>query len=165
MSAIETVLRQPAAQAIGWALLHFVWQGALVAMVTAVALAFLRRSAADVRYVVSAVALSVMLTLPAVTAVQIWQSSADREAVSLKAVASEIRLGDLEMPAGQGRVDPVRLSAGSGGALASRSDLLRSVAPGRRPRMAVRCARAVAATDEQLAVGAANEEPRHAAGA
>jgi len=119
MSAIETVLRQPAAQAIGWALLHFVWQGALVAMVTAVALAFLRRSAADVRYVVSAVALSVMLTLPAVTAVQIWQSSADREAVSLKGVATGNRLGDLEMPAGQGRVEPVRLSAGSG-ALASR---------------------------------------------
>jgi len=106
MSAIETVLRQPAAQAIGWALLHFVWQGALVAMVTAVALAFLRRSAADVRYVVSAVALSVMLTLPAVTAVQIWQSSADREAVSLKGVATGNRLGDLEMPAGQAASSP-----------------------------------------------------------
>ena len=30
MTAIEHLLRQPAAQAIGWALLQFVWQGALV---------------------------------------------------------------------------------------------------------------------------------------
>ena len=152
MSAFETVLRLPAAQAIVWALLLFVLQGALVEMVTAFALEFLSRSAADVRYVVSAVALSVMLTLPAVTAVQIWQSSADREAVSLKAVASEIRLGDLEMPAGQGRVDPVRLSAGSGGALASRPISFDPWLP-------------VVVLVWQLAVGAANEEPRHAAGA
>ena len=67
MSAIEAMLRQPGAQAVGWALLHFVWQGGLVAVSTAAALALLRRSAADVRYVVSAIALSVMLTLPAVT--------------------------------------------------------------------------------------------------
>lgn len=73
MSAIETLLRQPAAQAIGWALLHFVWQGALVAALTAVALAALRKSAADVRYVVSTIALSLMLTLPAVTAAELWR--------------------------------------------------------------------------------------------
>jgi hypothetical protein len=52
MSAIEHLLRQPAAQVIGWALLHFVWQGALIGVLTSAALAVLRRSAADVRYVV-----------------------------------------------------------------------------------------------------------------
>jgi beta-lactamase regulating signal transducer with metallopeptidase domain len=75
MSAIESLVRQPAAQAIGWALLHFVWQGALIGVLTAAALAVLRRSAADVRYVVSTIALSLMLTLPAVTAAQLWQST------------------------------------------------------------------------------------------
>ncbi len=36
MSAIEqTLLQQPAAQAIGWALLQFVWQGALVGLLSA----------------------------------------------------------------------------------------------------------------------------------
>ena len=30
MPAIETMLRQPAAQAMGWALLQFVWQGTAV---------------------------------------------------------------------------------------------------------------------------------------
>ena len=32
MTAIEHLLQQPAAQAIGWALLQFVWQGALVGL-------------------------------------------------------------------------------------------------------------------------------------
>ena len=75
MNAIETLLPQSAAEVLGWALLHFVWQGALVGGLTALALAALRRSAADIRYVVSTVALSVMLTLPIVTVVQLWSSA------------------------------------------------------------------------------------------
>ncbi len=35
MTAIEIMVRQPAAQAVGWALLQFVWQGALVGVLTA----------------------------------------------------------------------------------------------------------------------------------
>src|SRR5687767_1660490 len=74
MSGIEQLLQEPVAQAIGWALLHFVWQGALVGILAAVALALLRRSAADVRYVVGAIALAVMATLPLVTAVQSYHA-------------------------------------------------------------------------------------------
>src|SRR5512134_3520213 len=74
MNAIEDLLQQPAAQAIGWALLQFVWQGALVGLLTAAALVALRRSAADVRYVVATIGLSLMLTMPAVTALQAWRS-------------------------------------------------------------------------------------------
>ncbi|MCA1649320.1 MAG: hypothetical protein LC753_03275 [Acidobacteria bacterium] len=74
MSAIETLLRQPGPQAIGWALLQFVWQGAVIGLLTAIVLAALRRSAADVRYVVSAISLSLMLTMPVVTAIQAWPS-------------------------------------------------------------------------------------------
>jgi beta-lactamase regulating signal transducer with metallopeptidase domain len=76
MSAIENLLRQPAAQVMGWSLLHFIWQGTLVGGLTAIALAALRKSAADVRYVVSTIGLSLMLTLPAVTAMQLWRSAA-----------------------------------------------------------------------------------------
>src|SRR5258708_1382775 len=32
MSSMEMLLRQPLIQALGWALVHFLWQGALVAM-------------------------------------------------------------------------------------------------------------------------------------
>jgi len=75
MTVIDHLLREPAAQAIGWALLHFVWQGTVVALLTALALAALRRGDADVRYVVAAIGLSLMVTLPTVTAIQFWRSA------------------------------------------------------------------------------------------
>src|SRR5687767_6538095 len=74
-SAIEHLFTQPAAQAVAWALLQFVWQGAVIGIITAAALSALRRSAPDVRYVVGAIGLSVMLTIPVVTAVQAWRGS------------------------------------------------------------------------------------------
>ena len=90
MSAIENLLRQPAAQAVGWALIHFIWQGALVGALTALALGALRKGAADVRYVVAAVGLSLMLTLPAVTTAQLWRSSAARPAPISTAIAPPV---------------------------------------------------------------------------
>ena len=74
MPAIETWLQQPAAQAVGWALLQFVWQGTAIGVVTALALLVLRRSASDVRYVVASIGLALMLTLPIVTGVQRYQT-------------------------------------------------------------------------------------------
>jgi len=74
MNEFQTLLQQPVAQVIGWALLHFLWQGALIGGLTALALAMLRQSAADVRYVVATIGLSLMLTLPAVTAGQLWRA-------------------------------------------------------------------------------------------
>jgi len=74
MSAIDTWLQQPPAQAVGWALLQFVWQGTVVGALTALALAALRRSASDVRYVVASIGLALMLALPIVTGVQTYQA-------------------------------------------------------------------------------------------
>jgi beta-lactamase regulating signal transducer with metallopeptidase domain len=74
MPAIEALLRQPAAEAVGWALLQFVWQGAAVGALTAIALVMLRRSAADVRYVVASIGLALMLTLPTVSGAQKFQA-------------------------------------------------------------------------------------------
>ena len=82
MTMIELFMRQPLAQAIGWALLQFVWQGAVLGMLTAVVLAFLRRSASDIRYVVSTIGLALMLTMPIVTAWQSLESSRTRRAVA-----------------------------------------------------------------------------------
>ena len=75
MSAINEMLQQPFSQAVGWALLQFVWQGTLIAVLTAALLAALRRSGADVRYVVATIALAVMLTTPVVTVVQTLATS------------------------------------------------------------------------------------------
>ncbi|HXG54093.1 MAG TPA: M56 family metallopeptidase, partial [Vicinamibacterales bacterium] len=78
MRAIETLVQEPVALAIGWALIHFVWQGALIGVLAAAALVALRRSAADVRYVVAAIALALMATMPLVTAVQTWRTVSPR---------------------------------------------------------------------------------------
>jgi beta-lactamase regulating signal transducer with metallopeptidase domain len=90
MTAIETLLRQPAAQAVGWALLHFVWQGAAVGALTALALLALRRSASDVRYVVAAIGLALMLTLPVVGGVQKFQTLRADAAVAAAVPASPL---------------------------------------------------------------------------
>ena len=89
MNAIETLLMQPAAQAIGWALVQFIWQGALIGAITAIALAALRQSAADVRYVVATIGLSLMLTVPVVSAVQGWRSAV-KPVASAAAVEAEV---------------------------------------------------------------------------
>lgn len=52
----------------GWALVHFVWQGALVALATAAALRLLRHASANSRYLASCMALCAMLLAPVITA-------------------------------------------------------------------------------------------------
>ena len=58
----------PLAQALSAALIHFVWQGALVGVLLWAALAALRNRSADVRYLVSCGALAVLVVVPVVTA-------------------------------------------------------------------------------------------------
>ena len=74
-AGIEGAMNEPLVEAVGRALMHFVWQGAVVGAVTAITLRLLRRSAADVRYVIAAVALSLMATLPVVTGLQAYRAA------------------------------------------------------------------------------------------
>ena len=122
MGAIEQLFQPPVAQAIGWALLQFVWQGALVGIISALALLALRRSAADVRYVVATIGLALMLTMPAVTAVQTWRSiamtdvggSADVESWTASHVQSEPKPVESAPKFGRNitQVEPAARSAG-----------------------------------------------------
>ena len=52
--------------AIGWTLVHFVWQGALLGCVTAVLLTFLRNARPEARYAVACLGLLLCLAWPAV---------------------------------------------------------------------------------------------------
>src|SRR5687768_18480013 len=54
--------------ALGWALFHFLWQGALVAAVLAAFHLALARKSPALRYAVSCAALALMLALPVATA-------------------------------------------------------------------------------------------------
>jgi beta-lactamase regulating signal transducer with metallopeptidase domain len=65
----------PLAQAIGWALLHLLWQGALVAALLAVLLSFLSGRSASVRYAISCAALALIVALGVTTAVRSYPAA------------------------------------------------------------------------------------------
>lgn len=67
MTAIELLLTYPFVRALAVALIHFVWQGAVVALLLALALTALRRSSPNARYAVACSGLMVLLVLPAAT--------------------------------------------------------------------------------------------------
>ena len=67
MNPIDVLLSEPFGQTLGWTLLHFVWQGALVAFLLALALYPLRHRTAQTRYVVACGALLLLLAMPVVT--------------------------------------------------------------------------------------------------
>src|SRR5262245_58305671 len=58
----------PWTHVVGWTLIHFVWQGAILAAVAAGALRFYRHRAANARYAIACVVLATMLASAAVTA-------------------------------------------------------------------------------------------------
>lgn len=77
MSAIEAMLGTPLAQAIGWALVHLVWQGAVVAGLLAAVLALLQRQSSHVRYLVSCGAMLLLLALAGATAYRAYDAGGD----------------------------------------------------------------------------------------
>ena len=77
MNGINTLLGSTIAQAIGWALLHLLWQGVLVAAILAATLALLSKQSANVRYLASCGALALLVVLGAATAYQAYDG--DRE--------------------------------------------------------------------------------------
>ena len=62
----------PWMQATGWALIHFVWQGGLLALATAVGLRLCRRRSSRARYAIACAGLTAMLAAPVVTAAFFW---------------------------------------------------------------------------------------------
>lgn len=64
---IEAMMGDRAVQALGWTLLHFLWQGALVAAMLAVADALVARRSAELRYALAVSALALMIALPVLT--------------------------------------------------------------------------------------------------
>jgi len=61
-----------ATHALGWALVHFLWQGAALAILLGVALALIRPTAARTRYTLSLVTLAAMLILPIATTLRLY---------------------------------------------------------------------------------------------
>ena len=76
----ETQLAQPLVTALGWALIHFIWQGALIALLLAIVLRVLRRRSTNARYAVACAALFLMLGGPLATMALISPSTPDKTA-------------------------------------------------------------------------------------
>jgi uncharacterized protein involved in exopolysaccharide biosynthesis/beta-lactamase regulating signal transducer with metallopeptidase domain len=72
MTPVAGILNQPIAQRLGWALLHSLWQGALVAALFGLLRAGLRRASAHQRYLAGCGALAVLAALPVATLVCNW---------------------------------------------------------------------------------------------
>jgi len=61
-----------ATHALGWALVHFLWQGGALALLLLVGLAVTRRAAAPIRYTLSLLTLAAMLVLPLATGIALY---------------------------------------------------------------------------------------------
>ena len=92
-------------QIAGWVLLHFLWQGSLVAVVAVTVLRFCRLGSANIRYVVACLALAAMLAAPLMTAF----------ALAAQPVPASFRSGSAPVDAGRtvverGGVDGLRIA-------------------------------------------------------
>ncbi len=119
MSTMETIWASPAAEAMARALVHFLWQGALVGIATGGILAFLGKARASTRYTVALGALFLMAALPFATAYRLM----NRAAGPVKPVAPVIAERAVSHPPNLvapapgtvSRTAPVGLRAGSAG--------------------------------------------------
>jgi len=82
VSYLFDVMPQPFVDALGWTLLHFVWQGTAVVMIAAVLLACLRRRSANARYTVACLALVAMAAWPAMTFRQVYREAGRGDAAT-----------------------------------------------------------------------------------
>ena len=79
MNSLEQVLRTPSMVVLGWVLVHFLWQGMLVAIIVAVLLHATRRATAQTRYALAGGGMMVMLACPILTFIALSQHASSLE--------------------------------------------------------------------------------------
>jgi type II secretory pathway component GspD/PulD (secretin)/beta-lactamase regulating signal transducer with metallopeptidase domain len=67
MLILQDILSQEIVQRLGWSLLHFIWQAAAVALILTILLRVLRKSTANLRYIIACLALALIVLLPVIT--------------------------------------------------------------------------------------------------
>jgi TonB family protein len=94
---------------VGWTLIHFVWQGAVIAAVTAAGLRLCRPSSAQARYAIACVGLATMLASPPATAAtaMFWTPGSLLESIGSVSAGPEVeaalrlpRINDQDLPSG-----------------------------------------------------------------
>lgn len=107
LGSVAGLLPETIVYRLGWTLVHFVWQGALVALLVAAVLAALRRHSANARYVAGCAGLLLMVVAAGVT-VLIVGSPADKLTVAAATVGAA---GDAGATAFETSPDSERISA------------------------------------------------------
>ncbi len=87
MSLLNMVETAPAAEALSWTLLHFIWQGAVIAAVLAAVLRLQAKSTADARYLSCCAGMALMMAAPLVTFLLIIRAPAAPIAVLAQGLA------------------------------------------------------------------------------
>ena len=107
----------------GWTLLHFVWQGSLLALLAALMLRLLRASRPQLRYVVACATLGAMLAAPAATAFTLM--AAPRVPLAESARWSPVPLPpSWSLPSSGARAEPARPGLGEGGPAPVNTEML-----------------------------------------
>ena len=75
MSTLESLLSLPVFEALGWTLIHFAWQGVVVAILFAILSSLLEGARSTVRYGLSCAALLTMLILAISTLCLLYPSA------------------------------------------------------------------------------------------
>jgi GWxTD domain-containing protein len=75
MNTLILLVRAPVAKALGWTLIHFLWEGALIAALVGAALYLCRRASARTRYALACVGMLGMLAVFAVTLAILWPAA------------------------------------------------------------------------------------------
>jgi HEAT repeat protein/beta-lactamase regulating signal transducer with metallopeptidase domain len=78
-----------ATHALGWALVHFLWQGAALAILLGISLAVTRPTAARARYTLSLLTLGAMLVLPVATGLRLYDSARPEPAAPLASMLAQ----------------------------------------------------------------------------
>ncbi|HMC58951.1 MAG TPA: M56 family metallopeptidase, partial [Candidatus Solibacter sp.] len=81
MSMLAHWAEAPIAKALGWTLIHFVWEGVLIAALLAAVLALNASASARLRYGLAALAMAAMPAAIGVTLAWVWPGRADVAAV------------------------------------------------------------------------------------
>lgn len=104
---LSFVAQLPWMQALGWTLLHFIWQGALVGVVFLALRALIPAHHSNARYANGLAALALMLIFPLVTLFAMLRPEAQIESVSATVVTSAIAAVEAAHPAGMSVMDGV----------------------------------------------------------
>jgi beta-lactamase regulating signal transducer with metallopeptidase domain len=89
MSGWEILVSNSLFQVMAWSLIHFLWQGAVVAVVLALTLTLIPRRFSQVRYLAAASAMALMLMLPILTGWTLWSGTSVAAPMSMGAVPVE----------------------------------------------------------------------------